>query len=128
MSERNSAEWFDHMPLVSKESNGRSYEVWANGSFSCVAPNGDRFKGYHSAEDWLIEHGITNDEELSQIINEENGWVLYHSRWFELIVFEKMGDVWVESYCGEPDFEYDLEGFNLWIDEAIKDDAESELE
>ena len=120
--ERRSAEWFNQGPLVSKEANGLTYEVWANGTFATTAPNGDRFKGHDSAQSWLIERGITNDEQLNNVLNNENGWETDMNRWFDLIVFEFVPVVgWVESYCGEePCYDYDEEGFNAWIDEAIK--------
>jgi len=124
MSDRVSAEWFDQGPLVSKEANGLIYEVWANGTFSTTSPDGDRFKGHDSAEAWLVERGITNDEQLSVVCNSEDGWDTDLSRWFDLIVFTPYkNEGWMELYCGEPDFEYDLESFNAWIDEAISIDA-----
>ena len=127
MSDRVSAEWFDQGPLVSKEANGLLYEVWANGTFATTSPDGDRFKGHDSAEAWLVERGITNDEELSDVINERNGWTLYNSRWFDLIVFAPYkNEGWMELYHGEPEFEYDEEVFNAWIDEAVADDAKDD--
>jgi len=124
--QRRSAEWFDHAPLVSKEANGLLYEVWANGAFATTAPNGDRFKGINSAEEWLVSHGITDDEKLSVVCNSEDGWNTNMSRWFDLIVFTPHNEGWIELYCGEPDFEYDEEGFNAWIDEAIEQDNREE--
>ena len=124
--QRRSAEWFDHGPLVSKEANGLIYEVWANGTFSTTAPNGDRFKGVNSAEEWLVSRGITDDEKLSIVYNNEGGWDTDLSRWFDLIVFTPHNGGWAELYCGEPEFEYDEEGFNAWIDQAIAQDNEEE--
>ena len=121
--ERRSAEWFDQGPLVSKEANGLIYEVWANGTFATTSPDGDRFKGHNSAEAWLFERGITNDEQLSVVCNSKDGWDTDMSRWFDLIVFTPHDGGWMELYCGDPDFEYDEEGFNAWIDEAIQEDA-----
>ena len=54
MSKRNKAEWFDQQPLMTKRVGDTSYEIWANGTFACTAPNGDRFKHEESAEKWLI--------------------------------------------------------------------------
>ena len=125
---RNSAEWFDFGTLVSKEANGKLYEVIANGTFRATAPNGHSIKTIDSAEDWLVEHGITNDEELAEIMDYENedGWNIDMTRWFDLIVSVPYKDGWMEQYCGEPDFEYDEEHFLEWIDMAIKQDAEEE--
>ena len=125
---RNSAEWFDFGTLVSKEANGRLYEVIANGTFRATAPNGDYIKTIDSAESWLVDHGITNDKELTEIMDYENedGWVVDMTRWFDLIVSVPHGDGWMEQYCGEPEFEYDEEFFLEWIGEAVKQDAEEE--
>ena len=127
---RNNAEWFDNEPVVSKEANGRLYEVWANGLFSITSPEGDRFKGSNSATDWLVEHGVSNDADLEEVMDDESDWDLDASRWFDLIVFDiemKDGIRHIqELYCGEPAFEYDEESFNEWIDEAIAQDSEDE--
>ena len=125
---RNSAEWFDFGTLVSKEANGKLYEVIANGTFRATAPNGDYIKTIDSAEGWLVDHGITNDEELAEIMDYENedGWNIDMTRWFDLIVSVPHGDGWMEQYHGEPEFEYDEEFFLEWIDETIRQDAEEE--
>ncbi len=123
---RNNAEWFDNGPVVSKEANGRLYEVWANGLFSITSPEGDRFKGSNSATDWLVEHGVSNDADLKEVMDDESDWDLDASRWFDLIVFDiEMKDGIRharELYCGEPTFYYDEDDFNAWIDEAIAQD------
>ena len=90
---RNHAEWFVVGPVVEKRVGNLSFEVWANGRFCIRAPNDDYFKSdTHSAESWLIEHGINNDEELSKAMNNEDGWELINNRWYELIVFEQKED------------------------------------
>tara|TARA_Y100000004_G_scaffold182206_1_gene228699 strand:- start:102 stop:644 length:543 start_codon:yes stop_codon:yes gene_type:complete len=123
---RNNAEWFDNGPVVSKEANGRLYEVWANGLFSITSPEGDRFKGSNSATNWLVEHGVSNDADLEEVMDDESDWDLDASRWFDLIVFDiEMKDGIRharELYCGEPTFHYDEDDFNAWIDEAIAQD------
>ena len=126
--ERKNAEWFDHGPVVSREANGLLYEVWANGTFRATAPNGQSIKTIDSAYDWLVDNGVTNDRQLEDIMDYENneGWHVDMSRWFDLIVFtvEMVGDTrhLRELYCGEPTFYYDEDDFNAWIDEAIADD------
>ena len=123
---RKRAEWFDQGPLVSKEANGRMYDVWANGMFSITSPEGDRFKGHNSATAWLVEHGVNNDADLEEVMDDESDWDLDESRWFDLIVFDvEMKDGirhTQELYCGEPAFEYDEVCFNEWIDIMIAQD------
>ncbi len=129
--QRRSAEWFEQGVLVSKVSGNRLYEVWSNGIFQCSAPNGERWNSGNDATDWLVERGITNDQELMDIVFEEkDGWQYTHSKWFELIVFhftevDGMKHCSV-MYSGDIDFEYDEETFNAWIDEAIEKDNEEE--
>ena len=126
--ERRKAEWFNQGSVASKEANGLCYEVWANGTFACTAPNGDRFKSHNSALTWLTERGITNDEQLNGILNSENGWDTDMNRWFELIVFDVVKKDGLnhcsESYSDDNVcYDYDDERFNTWIDEAIESDA-----
>jgi len=121
---RNHAEWFDVGPVVKKRVGNLSFEVWANGRFCIRAPNDDYFKSdTRSAESWLIEHGINNDEELSKAKNDEDGWELINNRWYELIVFEeKENGIFNEVWSGsDVVFEYDKESFQEWIDIDIKD-------
>ena len=120
---RNHAEWFAVGPVEEKKFGIRSFEVWANGRFCIRAPNGDYFKSdTKSAESWLIEHGINNDEELSKALNNEDGWELINNRWFELIVFKEINGKHHEVQSG-PDvvFEYDKKSFQEWIDIEIED-------
>ena len=125
MSKRNKAEWFDQQPLMTKRVGDTSYEIWANGTFACTAPNGDRFKHHDSAEDWLVERGITNDEQLRAIQNGEmEGWSCDMNRWFELIVFKVEDNRMTELYCGEPFFEWDEDYASTDIHEAIENDKE----
>lgn len=122
---RTTAEWFDQQAMMTKQVGNISYEVWANGTFGCTAPNGDRFKGHMSATDWLVERGITNDEELHSIImGEKEGWSCDMNRWFELIVFEVEDNRMTELYNGEPFFEWDEETAKIIIEEAIENDKE----
>ena len=123
---RNKPEWFDVGPVMKKEVGNLSFEVWANGRFNIGAPNGDWFKSdTSSAEDWLVEHGINNDEQLSNAMNENDGWTLTNNRWFDLILFElnkehdpvHAREIWCDS---EVAFEYDKESFEEWIDLAIE--------
>ena len=123
---RNKPEWFDVGPVMKKEVGNLSFEVWANGRFNIGAPNGDWFKSdISSAEEWLVEHGINNDEQLSNAMNENDGWSLVDNRWFDLIAFEldkehdpvHAREVWCD---GEVAFEYDKESFEEWIDDAIE--------
>ena len=132
---RNNAEWYDFGTLVSKEANGLLYEVIANGTFACTAPNGDRFKGDDSAEEWLVEHGITDDEQLNAMLDNAStpdsltmsffdGWEVGMNRWFDLIVYARHKDGWMEIYHGDdPLYEYDEDLFNDIITEAIAKDA-----
>lgn len=121
MSKRNKAEWFDQQALLTKRVGDMSYEIWSNGTFACTAPNGDRFKHHDSATDWLVERGITNDEELSAMQSgEKEGWDCDMNRWFELIVFKVEGNLKTELYCGEPFFEWDEHYASTVIQEAIK--------
>jgi len=124
---RNKPEWFNVGPVMKKEVGNLSFEVWANGRFDISSPDGNRFKSdVSSAEVWLVEHGINNDAELSNAMNENDGWTLTNNRWFDLIAFEldkehdpvRAREVWCDS---EVAFEYDKEGFEVWIDLAIKD-------
>jgi hypothetical protein len=124
--QRRRAEWFDQEPLVSKEANGLIYEVWANGTFATTSPDGDKFKGHDSAQAWLFERGITNDEQLNSVCNNEDGWETDMTRWFDLIVFTPHNEGWTELYYLEPEFEYDEEGFKEWIDGAIEEDSTEE--
>lgn len=130
---RLSAEWYQQGPLVSKEVGNRLYEVWSNGTFQCYAPNGERWKSGDDATAWLVERGITNDQELNDIVfGEKNGWRYAHNKWFELIVFEFVEKDGLkhcfESSCGFGDvaYEYDEDAFNAWIDQAIAQDKEEE--
>ena len=124
---RNKPEWFDVGPVMKKEVGNLSFEVWANGRFDISSPNGNRFKSdISSAEEWLVEHGINNDAELSNAMNENDGWTLTNNRWFDLIVFEldkehdpvHAREVWFDN---DVVFEYDKESFEEWIDLAIED-------
>lgn len=121
--ERNHAEWFNVGPVEEKKVGNLSFEVWANGRFCIRAPNDDYFKSdTRSAEDWLIEHGINNDEELSNAMNNEDGWELINNRWYELIVFEEISGEWHEAWSGsDVVHEYDKESFQEWIEESIKE-------
>ena len=120
---RNHAEWFVVGPVEEKKVGNLSFEVWANGRFCIRAPNDDYFKSdTRSAESWLIEHGINNDEELSKAKNNEDGWELINNRWYELIVFEEINGITHEAWSGsDVVFEYDKEWFQEWIDIKIKD-------
>ena len=128
---RNNAEWYQQGPLVHKEVGNRLYEVWSNGTFQCYSPDGERWKSGDDATAWLVERGITNDQQLNDIVfGEKDGWRYAHNKWFELIVFEFV-DVdgirhMTELYEGDVAFEYDEETFNTWIDEAIAQDKEEE--
>lgn len=129
MNEKNRAEWFNQQPMMIKRVGGISYEIWSNGTFACTAPNGDRFKHHESATEWLVERGITNDEELSAMQNgEKEGWSCDMSRWFELIVFkvqEKHGlNHMTELYCDDIFFEWDEDYASAVIHEAIERDKE----
>ena len=135
---RKDAVWFDQGPLATKDANGLRYEVWANGTFRTTSPDGDYFKGHDNAIQYLESNGITNDDELKKVLNSEEGWHTDMTRWFDLIVLknleprwrgegdEKYPPLWQEVSCGEPTFEYDEKGFEVWIDEEIKKDAEAE--
>lgn len=121
---RNHAEWFVVGPVEKKRVGNLSFEVWANGRFCIRAPDDDYFKSdYRSAESWLIDHGINNDEDLSKVMNNEDGWELTNSRWFELIVLEERENgLFYEVWHGsDVVFEYDKESFQEWIDDEIKD-------
>lgn len=124
---RNKPEWFDVGPVMKEEVGNLSFEVWANGRFNICAPNGDWFKSdTSSAEEWLVEHGINNDAELSNAMNENDGWSLVNNRWFDLIVFEidrnhpsgliHKKEVWFDS---DVEYEYDEQDFKQWIAYAI---------
>ncbi len=128
---RNNAEWYQQGPLVHKEVGNRSYEVWSNGTFHCHSSDGEGWKSGDDAIAWLVERGITNDQQLNDIVfGEKDGWRYANNKWFELIVFEFV-DVdgirhMTELYEGDVAFEYDEETFNTWIDEAIAQDKEEE--
>jgi len=128
---RNNAEWYQQGPLVHKEVGNRSYEVWSNGTFHCHSSDGEGWKSGDDATAWLVERGITNDQQLNDIVfGEKDGWRYANNKWFELIVFEFV-DVdgirhMTELYEGDVAFEYDEETFNTWIDEAIAQDKEEE--
>jgi len=125
---RNKPEWFDVGPVMKKEVGNLSFEVWANGRFDISSPNGNRFKSdTSSAEDWLVEHGINNDAELSNAMCENDGWTLTNNRWFDLIAFEldknhPSGIVHAkEVWCaGDVAFEYDEQDFDAWIADAVE--------
>lgn len=130
---RRMAEWYQHGPIVSKEVGDRRYEVWCNGIFQCYSPDGEGWKSGDDATDWLVARGITNDQQLNDIVfGEKDGWRYAHNKWFELIVFEFQETYpnghkhWFEVYSGEIDYEYDEEAFNAWIDQAIAQDKEEE--
>ena len=125
---RNQAEWFDVGPVMKKEVGNLSFEVWANGTFTIRAPNGDWFKSESgSAEDWLVGHGINNDAELSNAMQDKDGWRLENNRWFDLIAFEMdknhpsgmthKTEVW---FAGDVAFEYDEQDFEVWIADAVE--------
>ena len=134
MSEKRlSAEWFDTGMLVCKDVGNRCYEVWANGDFQCYSPDGERWKSGRDATEWLVERGITNDDQLNEVVfGEKDGWRYAHNKWFELIVFEFSEDEdgtrhMFELYStGQVAYDYDHETFNAWIDQAIARDNEEE--
>ena len=123
---RNKPEWFDVGPVMKKEVGNLSFEVWANGRFAIWSPDGNRFKSDSaSAEEWLVEHGINNDAELINAMQDKDGWRLENNRWFDLIAFElnkehdtvHAREIW---FAGDVAFEYDKESFEEWIDDAIE--------
>jgi len=127
--ERLSAEWYQQGPVASKTVGHRLYEVWANGTFQCYSPDGEGWKSGDDATDWLVERGITNDKELNSIVfGEQDGWRYAHNKWFELVVFEfvENGGLRHMYSSDDVDYEYDLDGFMIWIDEAIARDKEGE--
>jgi len=121
---RDSPEWYNVGPVAEKKVGNLSFEVWANGRFCIRAPNDDYFKSdTKSAESWLIEHGINNDEELAKAVDDdENGWELINNRWYELMVFEESDGRRQEISDGSDlDFADNQEGFEEWINNAIED-------
>tara|TARA_R100000152_G_C6722191_1_gene148028 strand:- start:342 stop:797 length:456 start_codon:yes stop_codon:yes gene_type:complete len=132
--QRRCAEWYEGGPLVSKKIGNRLYEVWCNGIFQCSSPDNEHWKSGGNATEWLVARGITNDDELDNIVfSEKNGWRYAHNKWFELIVFEEThrtpAGILVENGCwqeiynsGDVVYKYDLDEFNAWIDHAIADD------
>jgi hypothetical protein len=128
---RLSAEWYQQGSLVYKEVGNRVYEVWSNGILQCYAPDGERWKSGDDATAWLVERGITNDQQLNDIVfGEKDGWQVAHNKWFELIVFEFVEVDGLrhmfELYCEDVAYEYDEDTFNAWIDRAIARDKEEE--
>ena len=137
MDNRKDAVWFDTGPVAIKRNNEYSYEIWATGDFVTTAPNGDRWKDRDSSASgriqWLEERGIKDDEALHRIMNNEDGWDTYYTRWFELVIFEEkeasvpiLGredyPVRVEIGSGDIAHEYDKECFEEWLDLAIADE------
>lgn len=128
--ERLNAEWYQQGPVVHKTVGNRSYEVWSNGTFQCYSPDDERWKSGDDATGWLVERGITNDQQLSDIVfGEQDGWTYAHNKWFELIVYEFVETDGLrhmfELYSGDDvAYEYDLDGFIAWIDDAIAQDKE----
>lgn len=129
---RLSAEWYQQGALVHREVGNRAYEVWSNGTFQCYSPDDERWKSGDDATAWLVERGITNDQQLNDIVfGEKDGWRVAHNKWFELIVFEFVEINGLrhmrELYSsGDVAYEYDEEAFNAWIDDAIAQDKEEE--
>ena len=129
--ERLNAEWYQQGAVVHKTVGNRSYEVWSNGTFQAYSPDGERWKSGDDATEWLVAHGITNDKQLNNIVyHEVDGWRYAHNKWFELIVFEFVQQDGLrhmfELYSGDVTYEYDLDGFIAWIDDAIAQDKEEE--
>jgi len=125
---RNDPVWFGSGNVFFRKvchPHNRMYEICSVGLFCVRAPNGDYIKSYNNETEWLEQHGIHNDKDLEKIYDNEDGWTLLHSKWFELIVRERNDEgLWVTQYEGEPMHEYDEEAFKEIILEAMRDDAE----
>ena len=122
-------EWYDQGPVIAKRVGDISYEVWANGTFGTISPDGNRFRGGHSAGDFLDRHNIKSDDDLEDVLNNKAGWRTSANRWFELIVFKvvkrKGFDHNHEYYVGEDvQYEFNAEVFVDIINNAIASDAE----
>lgn len=124
-------EWYDHGPVIAKRVGDRSYEVWANGTFGAISPDGNRFKCSHSACEWLESRNIKDDDDLEDVLNNKAGWRTGASRWFELIVFRVVSrnglDHMHEMYNGDDlHYEFNPEVFVDMINDAIARDTEDD--
>ena len=121
-------EWYHQGAVIEKRVGGRSYEVWANGTFSTISPDGHYIKDHNSAMDWLEARNVKDDDDLECLLNSKAGWDTKMSRWFELIVWdeseEKGRTVLTEAYSGEIHYEFNPEVFVDMINEAIARDAQ----
>ena len=122
-------EWYPQGPMMAKRVGDISYEVWANGTFRTRSPDGHYFKGHDSAHDWLYERNVTDDHNLTHVVESKAGWNTDINRWFELIVYKvvrKDGiDRMHEWYSGDEIYdEFDAEVFVDMINYAIARDAE----
>ncbi len=128
---RNDASWFDgDRVLLEEEVGDLRYEVVVGGTFRAFAPNGDGIKTSGSATDWLVKHGITNDEELYAAIDgePENGWEFTYGHFFDLIVFRKGADgAYTEVATELLGHEFDMEMFREALEEmkeSFKEEAQ----
>ena len=118
---RKDASWFHgDLVLLEEEEGDLRYEVVVGGTFRAIAPNGDGIKTSGSAADWLVAHGITNDEELHAAMQgePENGWEFSMGHFFDLIVFEKRADGFYTEVASELlGHEFDMEMFREALEE-----------
>lgn len=122
-------EWYDQEPVMAKRVGDISYEVWVNGTFSTISPDGHHFKGGGSAYNWLYERNVTDDHNLEAVLNSRAGWNTGMSKWFELIVFKVVSkngfDHMHEMYSGDDlHYEFNPGVFVDMINDAIARDAQ----
>ena len=128
---RNDASWFNgDRVLLEEEVGDLRYEVLVGGTFRAIAPNGDGIKTSGSAADWLVKHGINNDEELHAAMDgePENGWEFSMGHFFDLIAFEKRADgFYYEVGCELLGHEFDMEMFREALEkmkESFKEESQ----
>lgn len=128
---RKDAAWFHgDLVLLEEEEGDLRYEVVVGGTFRAIAPNGDGIKTSGSAADWLVAHGITNDEELHAAMQgePENGWEFSMGHFFDLIVFEKRADGFYTEVASELlGHEFDMDYFRAEL-EAMKESFKEEAQ
>ena len=122
-------EWYDQGPVIAKRVGDTSYEVWVNGTFGTTSPDDNRFKGNDSAYDWLYERNVTDDHNLTHVLESKAGWNTDMSKWFELIVYKVVSENGIdhmhELYSGDDIHdEFDAEVFIDMINNAIARDAQ----